>query len=68
MKKAFRNSTIIQDVTRLMTQKFHLLFLKTELCVWKIKYTCTEHIWKYHTSEPVRNNRKGREKHGISLA
>lgn len=30
MKKAFRNSIIIQDATRLMTQKFHILFLKTD--------------------------------------
>lgn len=30
MKKAFRNSTIIQDVIRLMAQEFHILFLETD--------------------------------------
>lgn len=29
MKKAFRNGTIIQDAARLMSQKFHILFMKT---------------------------------------
>jgi len=30
MRKAFRNSTIIQDATRLITQKSHILFLKAD--------------------------------------